>query len=599
MARFQWKFFNVKSSFKMKLIVSLSAVILIVFCISGYISYRIYLHIFEEELSKQVSMINEQALERLELRIQSIYRISNYIDFNSNVEEIIKKSSIEDSRSKYEQYLDSEKMDDFLNTVKFNIPQLKALYFYDLKGKSIHIKEGDPINNLGKENYLEIVSSLQGTDGEVIWKELNVPSSKKKEEWKVIVASKLMKTSKLETYGMMVMIFNEAVFSELLNTLTEKESERFYLFDQRDQLLYTNEQNPEHINPSFLHTLNQTEIQTVKDIPYLFTKSKANKFSFSLVSRTSLQDIQKESQVIFKISLYSGILAVVLAVVLVIFTSLQFLRPLKLLVHGMQQLRKGNFDTHIEVQTKDELAFIGESFNSMVVNINSLIKEVYERQLNEKKAELKAFQAQLNPHFLYNTLDTIYWNVYLKDDIETAKLVVSLSEMLRYVLEPVDEWVTLEQEIDNIKNYMNIQEHRFKEELETTIRVEENVNHCLLIRLLLQPLVENIFVHAFRDKETNMLIDIHAYRCSNQLIITIIDNGSGMDPETLEQLWKGSLNASGDQTRQKIGMASVINRIELVYGEPYRLEMLSKYGEGTTMKLILPYQIDNGKGDPK
>ncbi|PMC35641.1 sensor histidine kinase [Bacillus sp. UMB0899] len=588
------RWFHFKSSFKIKLIISLSAVILLVFCVSGYISYRIYLNIFENELSKQFFVTNEQALERLELRIQNIYRISNYIESNPNVEEILKKSSIQDHTSnKFEHYLDWRELDELLSQVKFDVPQLSALYLYDLKGNSYYTKESAFINYLGKGEYHELVKSLEGTDGGIIWEKMSVPSLIEESGLRnVIVASRWMKTSDLETYGIMIMIFDEFVFSEMLNSLTEMESGRFYLFDQRDRLLYTNESNPNQLHPSNLLTMDQTDVHTINDIPYLFTKSASDETSFSLVSRISLQDIQMKSQIIFKISLYSGIFTVVMAVILITITSLQFLQPLKKLMKGMQQLRNGNFDTRIEIKTNDELAYIGQSFNSMTANINSLIKEVYERQLNEKKAELKALQAQLNPHFLYNTLDTIYWNVYLKDDMETAKLVVSLSEMLRYVLEPVDELVTLEDEIHNIKNYIHIQEHRFKDDLETNIRIEDDVKDCLLIRLLIQPLVENIFVHAFFDKETNKFINIHAYRHSNQLMIEITDNGCGMDSKTVNQLLEGTLNAVRDQKRQSIGVASVLSRIDLVYGTPYRLEISSKCGKGTTMKLVLPYQVE-------
>ncbi|QGH33550.1 HAMP domain-containing protein [Gracilibacillus salitolerans] len=576
----------------MKLIISLSAVILIVFCLSGYISYRIYLNIFEKEISQQFSMTNEQALARLELRIKNIYRISNYIGSNSNVEEILKKSSIEYPGSNFEKYLDWRELDELLSQVKFDVPQLSALYLYDLKGNSFYTKESAFIDGLSHEDYLELTKSLKGTNGEIIWKKMDLTSSVENSRFRnVIVASRLMKTSKLETYGSMIMIFDEAVFSKLLNSVTEMESGRFYLLDQRNQLLYTNESNVEHVDPSFLLTLDKADIHMMEEIPYLFTKSKSDDTSFSLVSRISLQNIKEKSQIIFKISLYSGIFTIILAVILITITSLQFLRPLKSLVRGMQQLRKGNFDTSIEIQTNDEMSYIGQSFNSMADNINSLIKEVYERQLNEKKAELKALQAQLNPHFLYNTLDTIYWNVYLKDDMESAELVVSLSEMLRYVLEPVNELVTLEDEIHNMKNYINIQEHRFKEDLNTTIYIEDSVKSCLLIRLLLQPLVENIFVHAFRDKETNMLIDIHAYRQSNQLIIEITDNGCGMDSDMKERLIEGSMNSNKNNHRQRIGVENVISRMDMVYGEPYGLDISSECGIGTTMKLILPYQI--------
>ncbi|MBD2869138.1 cache domain-containing sensor histidine kinase [Paenibacillus arenilitoris] len=599
MARSQPKGFRSRRSFKVKLIASLSAVILVVFCLSGYISYRIHLDIFETELSKQFAKANEQALLRLELRIQDIYRISDYVVFNPYVEEIIMNSSGEEGGTKYQQYLDRKELDELLNKVKLDAPQLRSLYLYDLNGNRFYINNSLSVNLLGEEEYRSIASNLEGTEGGIVWDRVTLPSSVEQSGFKdVIVASRLMKTPELVTYGVMVMIFDETLFSKFLTTLAERETGRVYIFDQRNQLLYTDESSPYRIPPSDLLALHQTDIRTVNKVPYLLTKSRSEEIDFSLVSSVSLKDMQADSQKIFEVAVYSAILSIVLAGILVTVTGQQLLRPLKLLMKGMQQLRQGNFDTHIEIQTKDELALIGQSFNTMAAHINSLIREVYERQLNEREAELKALQAQLNPHFLYNTLDTIYWELYLKDDLETAKLVVSLSEILRSALEPVNEMITLKDEIHQIQNYLNIQQARFKEDLHAVIRMDEEVEHCLLIRLLLQPLVENVFVHAFRDKETDKLIQIHAYRHSDQLRIEITDNGCGVHSEMLEQLTAGSASATEERKRERLGVKSVIRRIDLVYGKPYGLEMSSERGAGTTMKLILPYQVQNdSKGE--
>lgn len=585
------KGFRSRRSFKLKLIASLSAVILLVFCLSGYISYRIHLDIFETELSKQFAKANEQALLRLELRIQDIYRISDYVVFNPYVEEIMIKST-EGDGAQYQQYLDRRELDELLNKVKLDAPQLRSLYLYNLNGQRIYLNNSLSVNILGNEEYRAIADNLEETHGGIVWDKMKLPSAVEPSGFReVIVASRLMKSPELVTYGVMVMIFDEALFSSFLTSLTEKETGRVYLFGPRNQMLYTDESELSRMPASELLSLDTTEIQTIDETPYLFTKSRSNDIFFSLVSSVSLKDMQKDSQRIFEVAFYLAILSILLAGLLVTATSQQLLRPMKQLMRGMQQLRQGNFDTQIDIQSKDELALIGQSFNAMAVNINSLIREVYERQLNEREAELKALQAQLNPHFLYNTLDTIYWELYLKDDFETAGLVMSLSEILRSALEPVNEMITVKDEIHQIGNYLNIQKARFKEDLQIAITVDDEVEQCLLIRLLLQPLVENVFVHAFRDKDTDKLIEIHAYRYEGQLRIEIRDNGSGVDSATLEQLMSSSKGAAEERKRERLGVKSVIRRIDLVYGKPYGLEMTSERGAGTTMKLILPYQM--------
>jgi two-component system sensor histidine kinase YesM len=125
--------------------------------------------------------------------------------------------------------------------------------------------------------------------------------------------------------------------------------------------------------------------------------------------------LANQSRVIFQIAFYSGFASVICASLLIFFTGKRLLRPLHMLVQGMTRLRGGKFDTRIRISTQDELAFLGQSFNEMAANIEALVKEVYERKLHEREAELTALQAQLNPHFLYNTLDTIYNEIILPD----------------------------------------------------------------------------------------------------------------------------------------------------------------------------------------
>lgn len=602
MGSFRFGALHVRSSFKLKLITSLSAVILVVFCLSGYMSYRFHLRLFGEEIRKQFHKANEQALARLELHIQSIYRISDYIVFHPIVEDIIKRSSGGSLATSFQQYEARERIGELLSKVKLDAPKLNALYLYDLNGRSVYYDNNASASKLSEADVLEIGKATEGTDGRIVWKRMALASAIEPNGFRnVIVASRLMKTDQLETYGLLVMIFDQTLFSEYLEELTSGEAGKVYLFDQSDQLLYTDDLGGA-VDPASLLAMGKTDIRKVGQVSYLFSKSRSDAVSFSLVSRVSLQAVQKNSQIIFRIALYSALVSIVLACMLVMFASDRLLRPLKVLMRGMRRLREGKFDTRIEIRTKDELAYIGQSFNSMAENIDALIKEVYERRLNEREAELKALQAQLNPHFLYNALDTIYWNLYVKDEMETAKLVISLSQMLRYALEPVREWTTVNDEIGQVRNYLHIQSARFKGDLRTSIEIEDEVRDGCMIRFIIQPLVENCFIHAFRDKPTGREIGIWAYRRDGDLIVDVSDNGCGMEAGTIERLLapdngaasggaaSSAVSSAAGGGRTSIGIKSVVRRIDLIYGKPYGLAIESRPGAGTTVRLRLPFR---------
>src|SRR5262249_22078305 len=154
--------------------------------------------------------------------------------------------------------------------------------------------------------------------------------------------------------------------------------------------------------------------------------------------------------------------SIIVMSILIVLASKTLLRPLEDLVKGLQKVRSGNFDTRIKIRSKDELAYIGESFNEMTEKVERLITEVYITQLSEKKAELKALQAQLNPHFLHNILNEIYWKLYLHNDKDTASLLAAVSEMLKYSLMPLDSKTTLRDELQQVRNYITIQTQLFE-----------------------------------------------------------------------------------------------------------------------------------------
>jgi two-component system sensor histidine kinase YesM len=576
------------ASFKIKLLLGISFIILFTFCINGIVSYRTHFQLFEEQVSAQYKKANEQAMAQFELRIQELNRISNYIVFNKTIEEIVTALTTKGNVSDSEQYFEQDRIQTELRQVKFDAPQVLSMYLFDLNGKNYYyglIRE--TVEQIDQNVFQELLDKVKVSNGEMVWMKKKLPSQIEKSGYRdVIIASRWMRNNSLGMYGMLVMVINEDFMTRSFREIMGDNNGLVYLFDQHDETLYTSDAMQPKMDADKLLALENGSTQNVNGKPYYFSKYVSPEISFTLVSGISMADFVKKSQFILKISIISGVISVLLSAILIYLLSQRLLRPLKELVYAMRTMREGNFNTRIEPRSNDELGFIADSFNSMASNVNSLINEVYLRQISEREAELKALQVQLKPHFLYNTLNGLYWKLYLQNDRDTANLVSSLSDQLKYSLERVSKQTTLQEEMKQIRNYLYIQAAFVENSFDVSIDMDEEVADCLSLRLFLQPIVENVFVHAFRGLDTSKLLKIRAFRLDPFLKIEISDNGCGMEQEVIERIFADK--PTGE--RDPLGVKSVIRRIELIYGPPYRLEITSRPCEGTTVHLYLPFE---------
>lgn len=496
-----WK----QTSFSLRIIIHMSLIIMLTFIGAGYLSYRINVKTFTEEISKQFNKANEQAAARIDLQLRDIYRISNFIVFHPYIEQVVRRSAESEERERHTQLSDQDELNQLLYQVKNDENKLYAMYLYDMKDNSFFFQVIPTAQSmLDKEVYADVKQRLADSSGNLVWIPVRLRSATEASGYRnFFVAARYMKNKDLQQFGTMVMLFDQSLFSEDLNELVSDEKANVFLFDRQNRLMYTDKKDNDPQRIPSPDQLVKQQIIHEDGASYLYVKSRSSLMDYSLVSRVSLDALQEKSSVIFKISGLVGFVGVILAGILISWSGRRLFKPLGQLVQGMRRMREGHMETRVKVDTNDELAYIGQSFNSMAEDLDRLIREVYERQLNEREAELTALQTQLNPHFLHNTLDTIYWKLYLQDDHDTARLVVSLSDMLRYALEPADTVTTLSEELAQIRNYLTIQSTRYGEELEAVIQIEPGTEQARIPRLLLQPLVENVFVHAFADKLTD------------------------------------------------------------------------------------------------
>jgi two-component system sensor histidine kinase YesM len=268
--------------------------------------------------------------------------------------------------------------------------------------------------------------------------------------------------------------------------------------------------------------------------------------------------------------------------------------PIKKLHDVTTTITKNDLQALMTSDNVDEITELGMSFNIMIGKIKELLDSKIKEQENLKKAELRALQAQINPHFLYNTLDTIIWMAESKKTDQVVKIVSALSDFFRISLSKGMDWIAIGEEVERIRSYLTIQKMRYRDILDFKIKVDEDVSENTILKLILQPLVENALYHGIKNKRQGGTISVRARRKGeNEVLLEVEDDGIGFTPEKLAQLRTELDDDSGDiKLESGFGIGNVNKRIRLYYGKPYGLSVQSEYTTGTCVTLVIPAKME-------
>lgn len=316
-------------------------------------------------------------------------------------------------------------------------------------------------------------------------------------------------------------------------------------------------------------------------------KEKNSSIIVKVVPRYSRQ-MQLTDIAYMPITLMIGVLLGLLPLLLIISNIVT--RPLKRVSEAIVKFSTGDFDQRVEVETRDEVGEVAECFNKMVEDIKSLIDENYVITLQEKESELAALQAQINPHFLYNTLDSLYWQATEADNDEIAESILALSQLFRLVLSQGKKEVTVAQEIELVSRYLQIQKMRFSRRLHYEINVADEVKSAYIPKLILQPFVENAIVHGFENVSIPCYLTVTGSLDKGKIRFEIKDTGIGMRQDQIDDIWE---EEPTQYARQRIGRYAIKNikeRLELRYHGDFELEIQSDVGKGTTVILCIPFE---------
>jgi len=287
-----------------------------------------------------------------------------------------------------------------------------------------------------------------------------------------------------------------------------------------------------------------------------------------------------------------GITVVVIVVVAVIATGYvvsSITKPVRALSSAAKKIADGDFSTRVDVASKDEIGTLSTNVNEMSGRLEEMVQKIKEDERKMRYTELRLLQEQINPHFLYNTLDTIIWLVEGNSPDKAVNMVVSLSDFFRIVLSKGKEIITIREEEQHVRSYLEIQQVRYRDILEFDIRIPEELYRYKILKLTLQPIVENSLYHGIKVKRGKGTISVSGYLKDNKIYFDIKDNGVGMSQAELASI-RSKLTRPCKETDSGFGLANVNERIRMNYGAEYGVTIDSKQGEGTWVQIVIPAQ---------
>jgi two-component system sensor histidine kinase YesM len=305
-----------------------------------------------------------------------------------------------------------------------------------------------------------------------------------------------------------------------------------------------------------------------------------------LINHIPLNNYDGSKKSLLLIVFIAALLGGCFALSCLVMQKLYIFNPLKRMLFEMNQIKEGNLNIKMSYQSNDEIGQINREVEQIFMRLNDLIHEVYISKIYSQEATLKMLESQINPHFLFNTLDSIHWKALINKDIEVADQIEALSDLFRHMLTGNgNDMVSLDQEVEQLKNFLYIMNFRYDNRIKCMINIEKGMENIKMPKLLLQPIVENSIRHGIEPKAEEGEIQINIKKVNKELLISIKDNGIGVNADEINKILK-----SEESSSNVFALKNVDKRIKLRYGEKYGLKFSSSLGVGTEVILVLPVE---------
>lgn len=561
---------------KSKLILLVVTLILFIsICISG-ISVFIFSSKIKQKTDKYIDDITMQATNNLQNNINKIEEITFNILSNRDIQSslrIANKSSI----------TDLEKIE-----VNKNIRDILDIYgLFNNDIISLSVISNSNIEIYTKQNILEDTkkmfskSEIYEANGSTLWRVTG------DNENSMCVARAVIDLDTQKPIGYINLVCKEGYFKNIINDISSSYTSGTYVVSEDNLVMYSN--NKEKLWKYFGNKDKENEgafvyhSDIIEKTNYIYSGDQMTN-KWTLITTIPKNELQKEINIFTMIIVCLNAVVILAAVVIILYLVNKIVHPINELCENMEYVGNGDFKKRTVINTNDEIGKLSISYNIMLDNIENLIEKVYKLEISQRQAELEFLKMQINPHFLYNTLDTILFMAYATDNNDIVDVTAALAELLRATIKQ-NSFITIEEELKTIKNYLLIQKYRFGEKINVDIRINEELNDIIIPNFLLQPLVENAIIHGFEPKISNGNLIINIDKMDEFVYFEVIDDGVGISKEMMEEIYKESNDSN---LKSFIGLKNVYKRLKIYFGDKSSLKIESKVDEGTKIHFKIP-----------
>lgn len=544
--------------------------------------------LFEEQTEKYISSLVKQTGENLDIHIKEFQDLIFNIQKEPRVQNYLidRKENVEDS---YTGYTAQKEIDETIYNYILFEDAVEAIKLFAEDGTGKLITKTLKEYNVDPSWKGKIDNGLGGP----VWLGLN------SEKDCIVVGAQINSIKTMKPLGYMILYISEDIFKDIYSKNEYVKDGYIFIADDNLNIVSSNheEQLGDKLSTNMaglIEVAGKSHFEKIKEqkeskyVMYTILENKEWYLFFTIPTvrySDTIYELRRYIAIIFAVAI-GGML------VLNLVNAYSFSKPIKKLLQAMQEFGDGDFNVICSVNTSDEIGALYQRFNMMVYNINDLIDKVYTETMLKQEAELRSLRMQINPHFLYNTLETINWISREKGIEEVGVIAKSLGDMMRYTINGSD-FTFVADEIQNIHNYLNIQRTRYRDRIQFSVDIPEELYDYKLPKLILQPIIENAIVHGVENKRSEGKISIRGKIENQQLNFSITDNGAGIEKELLEKI----LLENGEETEgnhKSIGVANVNQRLKLYYGGQRGLVIHSIVNVGTEVVVRIPVGRDSG-----
>jgi two-component system sensor histidine kinase YesM len=583
---------------KNKIIISIYLVLFPVLILSTVLLFMSNYRTIMEEDTQLYQRFTQSVCDDIDYLQKDVVDILTYFAVNADIHKVLisNKEELQDNSLFWTKLTPLSFLQDIL-AIK---SQMKTLILYPENGaEPYYLSRDASVLNMDLEviRKLPIYSMADQARGDIVWHRVDAYEEGlyiKNRSEKIVACRQLYDLSKKRKLGFLAVSMDASRYTSICQSMLQNYNEGIVILNEKNEEFTrvgeVNDDVVELIRSSEFADASSDETQTYFQTGnyYVFcSKSNQTGMIVSYMSPIEIWETKERKGLILPISLAMALL--LCAWPLSTLVSRVLTRQTAILSDSMEKFRNGDFTQNVRITSQDEIGQLSASFNQMVSDIRSLINKNYVMVLKEKEIELNALQAQINPHFLYNVLDSFYWRVIGTGNEELGEDVLALSKLFRLLLNQGSSEIEVRRELELIECYLKIQKMRFSKRLSFEIDVEEEILDIKISKLLIQPFVENAIVHGLEMTGEGGLVRVLGRKENDFLIFTIEDNGIGMNQEDADRILRATENKRYSDIR--VGQYAIRNikeRLALRYGEQFKLEIHSEINRGTVVIITIP-----------